>query len=1507
MEELQAYVSSTSEEAPDEITAPYQAPDGTQSVPVQAPVEQAWTPDSGREPSLEELQAYSDSQAPPEPPPPPEPVVPPTPEEALRQTPGIAGFQSEEYLAAKNEEMRAILGEEPTVVEPLPPSPPVTPLEEIEPWDPESDVEPTLDQLRAFTGMSAADAPVRATRVNPVNLPPAPIDDSPGRTMSALGNFTQSAGKLMSSVPKAVQLWFAPDTDLLKWMDEMDRIDAMESSPERFDARVAHISSGMQKYGTMANFLTQPLLDKYIEGPKNKGETLAKNRAEVRAQYLDEMRKTVDRPLYKAGEAFDAAVRDSFPANPEYQDEWLTSKIPSGLGSVLGYMTVFALTKKPAAAVTEGMLGPTVAATATTAGIGVTTQQAFAFEEALTKGAEIDEAFDAAFSGYTTLSGMSEAVPISRFFGRADAASGGAIKKTLIRMFKQGGEESLQEGFQAVMSQLTEQELYNPEKQLWGMEAGKEVGEQALVGFTTGAIVEFLASMFPGRRRGTADRAPPPPDERTLQDRIEAARVAAAAEGGDALDQAEAASRAAAGLTPEMRDQQEATKERILADREARVERNKQPALAGLVQAESDIARLPFEQQAEVVARAVAEDIAAAKELAFARAEEEGQAQKAEEVKEAEYQQELQKGEAQEELGAQQEAAEAVQAEAVAPTIGDVIEPEVREGLAKMKQARADKAAAAEVVAPKALPAPAIRVTPEGEALTASEVTAREEARVERPTTGQVERPFVTEEPALPGERPVGETNAIVAAKAEAAATSPTNNLPEPTEAQVEAGNYQKGHLTAADVGIPGVDITIENPAGSTREGPGWKQKMRDHYGYIKRTESAEGPEEQLDVFVGDRLDSDAVFVVDQVNQNTGEFDEHKVMMGYGSQMDAVRAYKRNYSRKWKVGPVTVMTKEQFAGWLERGDQTKPINTGLRGAASVVDVESIAQAKGQVVRFRDDEGAPSSGSSSAAQAGMEVTPRSRVDLPFKDVVKRTPELQAAAKQLEAGEITREEFDEVVNQYKPIAPYDTVPTPATTTNMNRALAKNKVGKVKKGSEIEDGHPVGLRLDIPAYRDHGVWVPTIHENAPGKGKGPLSYEATAVIDGAEFREDTHAIKVATGGAKAPSAVIRGNWSQQSEAETMAEANAALSDPSWTQVGFDPERHSYFFDRKTGEPITSADRVIQVGGLVLAKNPKYGEKADYRFRGEEAVEGAYDFTNMTRADRASLATHLAAKGYSTYEAAKVIADLQKGDPLAVDDVNVQSWVEAKQTKVVRVKDAKAAVKPLTDELTQLKPVIVTDPSDSRVPETLRRLMRDRRAMRAKGAYFNGKLYIFAANHETTEDIVRTLLHEGVAHQGLRALFKNDTELNAVLDEVYASMSQAEIDTMRGRARAYANIDLTTEAGQRELAEEHIAHLAETDPQQTVIQQLVAAVRSMLRSVGMTLEFTNDDIVALLADARRELRKTVPLNRINVVSQVEVAETGEVVEVEERADKAIRQLEKRIGVIETLRGCAA
>ena len=150
----------------------------------------------------------------------------------------------------------------------------------------------------------------------------------------------------------------------------------------------------------------------------------------------------------------------------------------------------------------------------------------------------------------------------------------------------------------------------------------------------------------------------------------------------------------------------------------------------------------------------------------------------------------------------------------------------------------------------------------------------------------------------------------------------------EPTEAQKKAGNYKKGHLS-----FGGYDYTVETPKGVTRSGKDehgkpWSVTMHDTYGYILGKIGVDG--DHIDMFINDAADLDTfdgnVYVVDQVNAETGEFDEHKVMYGYPSEEAATEAYLANYSKGWKgLGKVTSVPKATFDKWLESSDRkTKP-------------------------------------------------------------------------------------------------------------------------------------------------------------------------------------------------------------------------------------------------------------------------------------------------------------------------------------------------------------------------------------------------------------------------------------------------------------------------------------------------------------------------------------------------------------------------------------------------------
>lgn len=151
---------------------------------------------------------------------------------------------------------------------------------------------------------------------------------------------------------------------------------------------------------------------------------------------------------------------------------------------------------------------------------------------------------------------------------------------------------------------------------------------------------------------------------------------------------------------------------------------------------------------------------------------------------------------------------------------------------------------------------------------------------------------------------------------------------PNPSEAQKKAGNYKKGHLS-----FGGYDYTVETPKGVTRsgkdeQGKPWSVTMHDTYGYILGKIGVDG--DHIDMFINDAADLDTfdgnVYVVDQVNPETGEFDEHKVMYGYPSEEAATEAYLANFSKGWKgLGKVTSVPKATFDKWLESSDRkTKP-------------------------------------------------------------------------------------------------------------------------------------------------------------------------------------------------------------------------------------------------------------------------------------------------------------------------------------------------------------------------------------------------------------------------------------------------------------------------------------------------------------------------------------------------------------------------------------------------------
>ena len=223
----------------------------------------------------------------------------------------------------------------------------------------------------------------------------------------------------------------------------------------------------------------------------------------------------------------------------------------------------------------------------------------------------------------------------------------------------------------------------------------------------------------------------------------------------------------------------------------------------------------------------------------------------------------------------------------------------------------------------------------------------------------------------------------------------------------------------------------------------------------------------------------------------------------------------------------------------------------------------------------------------------------RLSMSFKDVTKRTPEIQEQAKilreNIKAGD--REQSRAVAqaaDEFKPVHAYDFVPAPETNSEIRIALNEKQLSKMN--ASVSDGKQVAMRLDIPAYRDYGTWVPAIHEPKGNSFQAgdPLSYQSTAVLDNVQLGvagKGIAALNIATGKSKSTIATIKGTYKKVTPTQAKKMADKALKDPSYVQVGMDPERRGYFYNRETMQEVVAGDQAIQVGPLVLVKNPQYG----------------------------------------------------------------------------------------------------------------------------------------------------------------------------------------------------------------------------------------------------------------------------------------------------------------------------
>jgi hypothetical protein len=214
---------------------------------------------------------------------------------------------------------------------------------------------------------------------------------------------------------------------------------------------------------------------------------------------------------------------------------------------------------------------------------------------------------------------------------------------------------------------------------------------------------------------------------------------------------------------------------------------------------------------------------------------------------------------------------------------------------------------------------------------------------------------------------------------------------------------------------------------------------------------------------------------------------------------------------------------------------------------------------------------------------------------------RNEVIQQAANDFFEGRISREELNRISEEQKPARPVTSIPI-LTDDEARSSLDAGKQGMYGAARTLEEGTPVGLRIDIPSYNRTGNYVVTVHNQAEGKSRvgKVIGYDRIAAVKDARFfnASEKVTLSIAQGYSKTPLATVEGKYIP------MANAPAGLLE-NYQQVGFDPQRHSYFYSKQNGNPVISADEAILIGNTVFVKGAVEGNRGDFLFstRGEQA----------------------------------------------------------------------------------------------------------------------------------------------------------------------------------------------------------------------------------------------------------------------------------------------------------------
>lgn len=662
-----------------------------------------------------------------------------------------------------------------------------------------------------------------------------------------------------------------------------------------------------------------------------------------------------------------------------------------------------------------------------------------------------------------------------------------------------------------------------------------------------------------------------------------------------------------------------------------------------------------------------------------------------------------------------------------------------------------------------------------------------------------------------------------------------------PSEAQKEAGNHKKGHVK-----INGFDVSIEQPVGSVRSGKDasgkeWSQVMNNTYGYIRGTKGVDG--DHIDVFLGPDMNSDMVYVVDQVNTD-GSFDEHKVMMGFSSLEDARSAYLSNYEEGWQgLGNITGVALDEFKKWIDSSiRKTKPFSEykGIKRE------EDIAPRKVKKLSLVDKDDYITSAERKHIKAFLESgLKEARVNNSIYEISNigddGVYEIVRRFNYTDPLTLVKDENGKLVNKrgegehvirVKPTFE-ETRPDSGIRFRETRIIPEeeNIIKKAKSdGSYMKapNGNPTNLnekqwvQVRTKAFKEwFGDW-----ENNPE--------DASKVID--ENGE--------------PRVVYHGTYSDfnafdESHLGDVTDLNATNEDWAKTShIGF------WFNDNKIGFYTKYKPVYLNVRNpLEFASMESLVDEMSYYDSGEDfkrSNSDGYDSVIVLEDEE------MGGRSYVVFNDNQIKSATENNEDFSFHNDETSKNEAVKQASEIdgahfrsigdkdtdNLNNAETIESSINDWSTKFNtPVKVIHDVDDIIDTDENMLARKRDS---KGWYdtSTGEIVIVSPNSTSVGDAQRTFLHEAVGHHGLRELFGDD--FDTFLDNVYRNANEDIRKNIIDRTKG-------NPLNLREATEEYLAELAErgfdNKAERSLWEKIKDAFLDMLRKAGISLDFKLSD----------------------------------------------------------------